>query len=166
MQNRIDITATLEQLTAAHAAVVSLSTALPFLVALDVDERIKMLKMGDRAEGFVRTALQAARQHPDTLPVLLDVDALERDLVLREALAPFELLFATMLQKVQDTRRIAGSDLYAGCLDIYQSLQRYGGTEGVDGALAQLSKRFKRSKVGELEQDGALPENPGSLASL
>jgi hypothetical protein len=49
-----------------------------------------------------------------------------------------------MLQKIQDTRRLAGRDLYSGCLDIYQSLQRYGGTEGVDATVAQLGKRFKR----------------------
>ncbi len=145
MNNRIDITTTAEQLAAAHTAAASLSNALPFLVAMDPDERMKMLKMGERTEGFVRTALEAARQHPDTLPVLLDVEALERDLTLRDELAPFEMLFATMLQKVQDTRRLAGRDLYSGCLSIYQSLQRYGGTEGVDATLAQLGKRFKRT---------------------
>jgi hypothetical protein len=155
MYNRIDINPTNEQLAAARAAAISLSNALPFLVALDTDERVKMLKMGERTEGFVRSALEAARQHPETLLALLDVEALERDLSVRDELAPFELLFATMLQKVQDTRRLAGRDLYSGCLDIYQSLQRYGGTEGVDASLVQLRKRFKRGPRVSGETDAA-----------
>ena len=155
MPTQIDQHPTQEQLTAATTAASALNNALSFLVALDVDERIKMLKMGDRTDGFVRYALNAAREHPGTLPGLLDVDKLERDLDLRDDLAPLEMLLASMLQKVQDTRRVAGRDLYSGCLDIYQSLQRYGGTEGVDATVAQLGKRFNRGPRDAKDGDAA-----------
>ena len=144
MTNKIDITLTSEQAAASQAAVAAVHGALPFLVSLTPVARRNILKMGERSEGFVRSALDAARQFPDVIPAGLDVAALTRDLELRDSLAGLELTLGSLLQKVQDTRRVAGSDLYSGALDIYQALQRHGTSEGVDVAVNQLRQRFRR----------------------
>ncbi|MGV3532793.1 MAG: hypothetical protein ACO1QR_10520 [Chthoniobacteraceae bacterium] len=145
MTNKIDITLTTEQAAAGSAAVAALETAFPYLISLTPSGRSKILRMGERTEGFVRTALDAAEQFPNAIPPSVDLAHLSRDLELREHLAGIELALGSMLQKVQDTRRVAGSDLYSGALDIYQALKRHGVDEGVDVAVNQLRQRFRRA---------------------
>src|SRR5690349_4251156 len=145
MTNKINITLSAEQQAAGTAAVEALATAFPYLVSLTPTGRRKMLKMGERTEGFVRTALDAAAQFQNAMPASVDVAQLDRDLALREHLAQVELALGSILQKVQDTRRVAGSDLYSGALDIYQALRRHGVDEGVDVAVNQLRQRFRRT---------------------
>ncbi len=144
MKNQIDIILTAEQVAAGQAAVTAVAAAFPYLISLTPIVRTKMLKMGERSEGFVRTALEAATQHPAVIPETLDMTKLNRDLALRENLAGTELALGSLLQKVQDTRRVAGADLYSGALDIYQALQRHGTGEGVDLAVNLLRQRFRR----------------------
>ena len=157
MTNKIDITLTTEQAAAGSAAVAALATAFPYLVSLTPTGRRKMAKMGERSEGFVRTALDAAAQFPNAMPASVDLAQLDRDLELREHLAEVELALGSMLQKVQDTRRVAGSDLYSGALDIYQALKRHGADEGVDVAVTQLRQRFRRTTTEQPPEGGTQP---------
>ncbi len=147
MKNQIDITLSTEQVASGQAAITALNVALPYLISLTPMGRKKILKMGERTEGFVRTALEAATQHPGVIPETLDLAKLNRDLALRENLAGMELALGSLLQKVRDTRIVAGSDLFSGALDIYQALQRHGTTEGVDLAVNQLRLRFRRTSA-------------------
>lgn len=149
MTNKIDITTTAEQNAGATAALEGLIEAMPYLITLTPTERRRMLKMGERTEGFARTALEAAAQFPGAIPPGLDTAQLTRDLGLRDNLAGMELALGSLLQKVRDTRIVAGSDLYSGALDIYQALQRHGFEEGVDAAVNQLSLRFRRTAATE-----------------
>jgi hypothetical protein len=152
MKDRINIAITAEQAAGAAAAVEAVAEAMPYLITLSVEDRRRMVKAAEGTEGFIRSALELARQNPHLVPSLVDMAKLERDLALREALAPVEAGLTLLATKVNHTRRLANADLFEGCLDIYHECQRHGQDQGLDALVAPLRTYFKRRpRVRELE---------------
>ena len=143
MKDRINISLTDEEFENATDAVKSVADAMPYLIALSPSERRHIVRVGLASEGFMQGALELARQNPHIVPSLVDLAALERDLALRDKLAPLEAALTLLATKVNHTRRLANADLYEGCLDIYHELQRHGQDQGLDDLLAPLRERFK-----------------------
>ena len=67
-QNKMNVTLTAEQKATILSAVEALEDAIPFRLSLDNTERRRLLKLGSKSEGFVRQALEAARNHPEFIP--------------------------------------------------------------------------------------------------
>ncbi len=147
MKNKIDITLSAAQTNEAVVAVAAVATAMPYLITLSVEERRHMVKAAEGTEGFIRSTLELARQNPHLLPSLVDLEKLDRDLALREDLAPLEAALTLLATKVNHTRRLAAADLFEGCLDIYHTLQRHGQDQGLDELVAPLRARFKRRRL-------------------
>lgn len=147
MKDRINISLTDEEFENATDAVKSVSDAMPYLIALNPSERRHIVRVGLASEGFMQGALELARQNPHLVPSVVDMAALERDLALRDKLAPLEAALTLLATKVNHTRRLANADLYEGCLDIYHELQRHGQDQGLDDLLAPLRERFKARRA-------------------
>jgi hypothetical protein len=147
MKDRINITLTAEQTAGAAAAVEAVATAMPYLISLSPADRKYMVKAGNASEGFIQSVLELARQNPHLVPSVVDMTKLERDLALRDALAPAEAGLTLLATKVNHTRRLANADLYEGCLDIYHELQRHGQDQGLDALITPLRARFKARPV-------------------
>ena len=158
MKDRINVTLTDEEVESATAAVQSVTDAMPYLVTLSASDRRHMVKVGLASEGFIQGTLELARQNPQIVPPLVDVAALERDLALRDKLAPLEAALTLLATKLNHTRRLANADLYDGCLDIYHELQRHGQDQGLDALLAPLRERFKRRSVAGKDEQGVPTE--------
>ncbi len=148
MKNRIDIAITEEQAASAVAAVAAVATAMPYLIAMSPEDRKYMVKPGERSEGFIRATLELARENTHLVPSLVDMTKLDRDLALRDKLAPIEVALTLLATKVNHTRRLAAADLYEGCLDLYHEFQRHGQDQGLDALIAPLRQRFKRRTPG------------------
>lgn len=141
---RINVILSAEQVAAISTAMAALNAALPFLVSLTVEERRRLFKLGSRSEGFVREAASAAREYPEHLPSSLGLEALDRDLALRETLLPILQQVRTLYTKVNDTWMVAGADAMQTATAMYRVLKAHRG-EGLDETIRVLKQRFERS---------------------
>lgn len=147
--NKINVTLTAEAKAEIIAAVDALDLAIPFRVSLTPTERRRMLKLGPKSEGFVRDALEAARNNAALLPSTISMADLDRDADIRDTLHTLVQRVGTLYQQLVDTQMLAGSDLMDGASRIYRALRANGVGEGIDGTLAVLKQRFDRPSVTE-----------------
>jgi hypothetical protein len=60
--NRISANLTPEDVAAIQAAILTIKEKLPFLVGLTKEERISMLKLGDKSRAFVQKTMELVKQ--------------------------------------------------------------------------------------------------------
>ena len=142
--NRLDVTATTEQLAAIDAAIASVETATQFFVSLAPAERKKMLKLGPKSEDFVRHAMEAGRLNSDIVPSALEIAEMDRDKAIRDAMVSFGQRLDALQRKARDTSMVAGADLMGASMVIYRALQANGRAAGLDEVLARLRARWDR----------------------
>jgi hypothetical protein len=117
---------------------------LPFLVDLTPEEKVALLKMGDKRRSFVRDALTVAQQNPDILPRAFNVEEFARDVALERKLAPVAAASSRLAELVDDTLVAVGSDAYMTALAVYQVAKVSGNGVGLDAQLDALGQRFAR----------------------
>lgn len=124
---------------------------LPFLIGLSPDERKRLCHMGDKSRSFVNKAVELALQNDELIPRFLDVDELQRDLALLDALYPIMMAIARLQELLEDTYRQVGSEAYEAARTVYKSARDYGQNAGVNSSVEEMGRRFayKSRKVSE-----------------
>jgi len=56
--NRVSARITPEDVAAVQAAISTIKEKLPFLIGLSKEERVSMLKMGDKSQAFVQKTME------------------------------------------------------------------------------------------------------------
>ncbi|QQP99589.1 hypothetical protein [Lysobacter enzymogenes] len=153
-QNLIDLTLSPESLAAIDEALAVLETHLAGLVALPLEQRRQLTKMGDKSEAFCRQAVNVMNENPGILPRNFEVEALRRDLVLLDTLRPRELRLTRLHERVRDTETALGSDLMTNSLEGYAFLKIAGKSEGLEALRQMLSARFNRTSAKRAEPPG------------
>jgi hypothetical protein len=143
-QNRISMTFEAERLERIDSALTALETDLDLLIALTVDERMELVKMGTKSRAFCATAMAVAQQHAGLMPRDFDIDAFRQDHMALDALRLRAARLAHIVQRVTDTELALGSDLMAASLEVYGVIKVAGKDKGVDEARRELSQRFVR----------------------
>ena len=146
LKNRINLVLTAEQVAGLEAAIVAVEDASEFLIGITVDDRIELAKLGPKSEGFAALALETARLNEGLLPRDLDLSDLERDRAAREHLRPLYERMRQLTRKIDDTMLLLGSDYYSGALAVYRALKANGQLEGLQPVLADLGRRFAKSR--------------------
>jgi len=143
MQNRINAVFTDEQLTAVKNATKALDTNLPFLVDLKPEEKRTLTKFGDKSVAFVNKCNELVQQTSDFLPRKFDIDAMKTDVELYNRLYSIIQPLRMLMDKLEDTLQLAGSEAYAAALFVYQQAKlNRGEIPGVEAVLDELGKRF------------------------
>jgi hypothetical protein len=143
--NRVDASFTSEQREKAKAALASLAESLPFLINLGSDERMTMLKFGEKNRSFVVKALAIAEAQPEMLPGSFQLDEFRTDVALVESLYPLRHAIETLSRQVGDTYFAAGSEAYAAALLVYQYAKVHNVASGaLEETLDDLGRRFAR----------------------
>ena len=151
-QNLIDMNLTAENLSAIDTAFTQLETQLTGLLALTPDTRRQLNKMGDKSEAFCRQAVNILSENPGILPRDFDLEALQRDLAMLDALRPRMIRLAKLYKRMQDSDMALGSDLMTASLEGYSFLKVAGKGKGLDDLKKMLATRFaRRSPVTSLE---------------
>ncbi|WP_394537685.1 hypothetical protein PRJ39_16475 [Lysobacter enzymogenes] len=153
-QNLIDLTLSAESLAAIDEALAVLETHLAGLVALPLEQRRQLTKMGDKSEAFCRQAVNVMNENPGILPRNFEVEALRRDLVLLDTLRPRALRLTRLHERVRDTETALGSDLMTNSLEGYAFLKIAGKSEGLEALRQMLSARFNRTSAKRAEPPG------------
>jgi len=145
--NRVSAVLTDANLQAILDAVALIRTKMPFLLTLTPDEAVSLPKMSDKSVGFDEKCVGYMASLPTLVPGYVDVAEVAKDRALRVQLAAIGQEISTLAGSVDDTLRIASSEVWMADLSFYQSI-RQGAKRGVAGAqnaYDDLSQRFPGS---------------------
>jgi len=152
--NRLNIVATEAQITAAKNSLVQFDAQFPFLIGLTVDEKTTLPAINVDNKIFTEDAINAAVNNMDMLPGYLSVSGVQTDMKLFNQLDELVPMVRKQLEKLEDTRFLAGSEAYTTALMIYKlfGAAAESGIPGADAIVAQLRERFT--------SNGNTPNNP------
>lgn len=155
--NRLNITATAVQLTAVKTALQAVTTNLPFLIGLTTEERIALPAINVSNKAFTEDAINAAVNNASLIPSYVSVASMQNDLTLFTQLDEVILLVKQLLEKLEDTQLLAGSEAYIGGLSTYKLIASAAdaGVPGADAIYSQLKQRFAGQGG-----TGTIPSNP------
>lgn len=144
MNNRLNITATEAQITAVKAALETVTTNLPFLIGLTTEERITLPAINVNNKIFTEDAITAGVNNAAMLPAYISVAAMQNDLTLFTQLEEVITMVKQLLEKLEDTQLLAGSESYSSALTLYKlfGTAAESGLPGADAVIAQLRQRF------------------------
>jgi hypothetical protein len=96
---------------------------MPKLITLSVEERSRLTKMGDKSFSFVKDAKLHIDQNPKLVPGYLDVEEMTVDLRAVEALKEYYNTLQQLLQAVDDTMMLSGSEAMVTALSFYTAVK-------------------------------------------
>jgi hypothetical protein len=105
----------------------------------------------DKASGYMK-------EDPSLVPPYIDMEEYTKDIVTHLALSPRIARLATLLQALEDTNRLIGSDLYTNTIAYYRSLREAAKSNaaGASFKYSNLKQQFpgggKKSQNPDVEQ--------------
>lgn len=160
--NRLNTTATAAQISAVKTAIQTINTNLPFLIGLTIEERITMSTIDVANKVFTEDAMVAGLNNSNLLPSYISLSNMQNDLTMFNQLDEIIFAIKQLLEKLEDTQLLAGSEAYATALAIYKLIGSAAdaGIPGTDVIIHQLKQRFANQGVkGEPATFQPLPKN-------
>ena len=144
--NRISLAIPDEDRQAIRLAIETLQQKLlPHLVDLDVEDRQALPKMGPKSVDFVARTLAHLRANPQFTPSFVDLDELGRDLDAVDLLRSFHRPLAQIIDMIDDSVFLSGSEAFAAALTGYQAIKAAAkvGEPGAALIADELGDRFQ-----------------------
>lgn len=101
----------------------SIESKLTFLINLKADDRHNLAKMGDKTLAFVTKSLEYSKQNPSIVPPFLDVTKFDSEVKIVNDLSSIMKPLRQLLEKLDDTAMLAGSEAYASALVFYNAVK-------------------------------------------
>jgi hypothetical protein len=142
--NRLNATATAAQIAAVKTALQTISTNLPFLIGLTVEERSTLPAIDVNNKVFTEDAINAGINNSAMLPAFLSVSSMQTDMMVFDQLDELIFVMKQILEKLEDTQLLAGSEAYTTALMLYKlfGAAADSGIPGADAIVTQLRARF------------------------
>lgn len=156
-ENRVSIQFTQEQIAVIEGAVNTIKGILnPICITLTPDQRQQIVKMGPASVPIVNSANMCAQQNPQFVPSFVDSAELNKDVVAVNDLTKIANLIAPVVQMIDDTKMLAGSEAMTASLPIYGSVKmaaknNVAGAEIAYKALKDLLPQIKRKNTNTSE---------------
>lgn len=154
MQNKVSISIAATAMTNIQNALKTIEDNLQGLIVLSADERDGLPKFGDKSTSFVDKAFEFGNQRSDLVPSYLSLTEMEKDIKARADLLKIITPLKALLEKLDDTYMLAGSESFLAALRIYDILKKadHDGVPGLRNMIDELQKRFPG-------KNSALPKN-------
>lgn len=161
--NQISATLSPEEVQEVMNAITVIQNRLPFLVNMTMDERRTYPKMGDKTVPFVGKSLDYSKNNYQLVPPFLNVEEFDKDLVLVNQLTSFVRPLRSLIEGMEDTILLAGSEAYTAALLFYQAVKLAAqmNIPGVKTIYDDLRERFPGR--GPL-RPGVLPDDSNNSA--
>jgi hypothetical protein len=158
--NRVNLTLTPAQLTTVSTAISSLNSTLSMLLALTDDERASLLGINVDNKQFVDETLEEMTNNGAILPTYLNVQNLQKDVQLFEQLDGLHSQLMNVVQKISDTRRLAGHESYNMSLAVYKMYEAATqmGIPNARQSYDRLKQRFQQSSGSSSQNTGPSPQ--------
>jgi hypothetical protein len=142
--NRLNTTMSEADITAVKKYFNSIYSLMPFLIGLTTDERVSLPKISEANKIFVGDSIHALANNASMLPPYLNVADIKNDLTLYDQLDELEGIALQLVEKIQDTRMLCGSEAYASSLTAYRLFESAAsaGLPGADSVFNALKQRF------------------------
>jgi hypothetical protein len=127
-------------------ALETIQSKLPFLIRLTKEERIEIIKMGNKSVDFVQEAASVAKSYPQILPFNFDKVEFQKDAELIKVLSDLRFRVDSLSDMLRDTLMEVGSEAMILALQIYAQAQLQKNTPGLESVADRLHDRFKRKK--------------------
>ena len=101
----------------------TIAANMPKLITLTPDQRHLIPKMGDKTLAFVNKALRYAKQNPMLVPEYLDINEFTKDVDVINKSFRITAPLQKLVEEIDDTMMLAGSEAYASSLAFYTSLK-------------------------------------------
>ncbi|MBI5388413.1 MAG: hypothetical protein HZA90_27425 [Verrucomicrobia bacterium] len=157
-QNDIDREFAAQELTEFDGALDKLETLTKDLPVLSPEEKAAHVRPPDGAGEWMEGMATRAEQNINKLPRDYDPARAQRDFKLDAVLEPRELRLARVLDRINNARFLARSDLFATMLGVRRQLKE-AGVAGVDDNLSDGLRRFF-SRSGGAKPAPASPAAP------
>ncbi len=144
-ENRTNTVLTQQAYDEMKAAVQKFIDLLPPNTTLTDEQRLRFSAINVSNKVFAEDVLAESKIiGSDILPAFVDIDALEKDLVLFKQLDEQENALHNALQRLQDAKRIAGHEAYGQSTLIYNSIKMASdaGIPNAKAAYTKLKTRF------------------------
>jgi len=144
---------TTEELEACNTGIVTVETfAGKHVPNLSADDRQNLGSINETNKLFVNKTKTLMKQNPSMVPVFINQDEYNRDLVAREEIEKLILKLDTIKRNLSDTKILLDHDNYHDALAFYRSV-RYLANEHQIGAIAVYEelKQYFPSKKKEKE---------------
>lgn len=142
--NRIDTVISDPDLATVNGAINTIEATLSFLIGLTVEERIQLPKINVANKSFTQDAINAVVNNGTMLPAYLDQTAIQNDMNLYNQLDKIAGRMRQVLEKLDDTQMLAGSEAYVAALTAYKlfAAAATAGIPGSDAVYDTLKERF------------------------
>ena len=122
--NLISIELTPQEVTDINAAIDIIEAIInPKVVNLTPAERQRYGRLGDETENFVVKTLTYTEQKPDIIPFFIDTNELKLDVQSRNAVGPVLKRLSILTEKLEDTHKVIGWDLYNAIIAVYRNVK-------------------------------------------
>ncbi len=148
------ISAVLEQtnIDAINTAVSSINSNLPFLIDLTADEKKSLPRFGDKSVAFVNKANELTSHTDQFLPRNFDVTEFNKDVELYSKLYSLLQPLRMLMEKLEDTFQLVGSEAYSAALVVYQQAKlNKDELTGLEPIIDDLAKRFLQKSQNSTE---------------
>jgi hypothetical protein len=144
MENKISVEIPVDAENRIEGLISDLNNEMPWLANLKNEERHALPKMGNKSVSFVEKALEFATIHPTVLPGHLDINEFKKDLDLVKKLLNYQFKLNHLMEKIDDTIMLAGSEAYSAALIFYASSKTAARSSmpGLKNVVDELSARF------------------------
>lgn len=142
--NRLNTTMAAADITTVKGSFNEIYNAMPFLIGLTTEERVSLPKINEVNKVFVGDSINALANNAPMLPAYLNGANIKSDLTLYEQLDELEGLAQQLVEKIQDTRMLCGSEAYVSSLAAYRLFEAAAaaGLPGADSVYNALKQRF------------------------
>lgn len=142
--NRVSATITPADITAILAAITTIRTKLPFLIAVGAQERLELPKLGDKTIGFHEKCTAYMASNPEFLPGFILPTEVGKDIGLRDQIHQFLPQLLELVSLITGTEMVLGSEIYMADLAYYQSVREAArrGRAGAEDIYKDLQSRF------------------------
>ncbi len=142
--NKISATLSAANLTAVLAALDTIETLMPFLVALTDEQRRELLSIGDKGMGFNDKIAGYMVSHPAFIPNYVDTAEVTKDRTLNGQVMQVLTRVRTFCSNLEDTHRVLNSDVQLANLGYFNNTAQAAkrGQADADTIYKDLSARF------------------------
>jgi hypothetical protein len=129
--------------SSADESIAQLETIFADLVAIEAEQRRRLVKMGKNSESFCRLAVDLMEQNPQVIPASLSVVDARADLDAIDRLRPRLIRLRRLVRRMTDSETALGSDVIVASLQGYKLLKVSGKNQGLENLRSSLGARFK-----------------------
>lgn len=117
---------------------------LPFLISVNIAEQKNKQKLGDKDRGFLEKIIDYCNHNPSLIPNYMDNAEMQKDFNFYRDLIELVRAFSTLLNKMEDTAMLAGTEALAAANVFYNSVKAAAkqGVPDAEDIYKDLKKRY------------------------